>query len=210
MPVINPLAPSPITATVNAIAAVSTDAIVIANNTPSTAAIPVQQSGRLRLRAHAWNTTTPADNTDDWWIESVPVSGAAPSGLLKFGKSLNGGATTFPLTLSTLGVLTIAGNLISLAGVIQAASAGGYSWANGTNVISSANAQINLNNNGTTAGVGLDFGTDTILKIRTRAQTGYATIDALGFRVSGVAGVSFGPSVVTSITVVNGIITAIS
>lgn len=40
--------------------------------------------------------------------------------------------------------------------------------------------------------------------------TGRATLDALGYQVGGVAGANFGPASPTSITVVNGIITAIS
>lgn len=41
-------------------------------------------------------------------------------------------------------------------------------------------------------------------------STGRATLDAAGYQVGGVAGASFGPGAVTSITVVNGLITAIS
>jgi hypothetical protein len=70
---------------------------------------------------------------------------------------------------------------------------------------------LNLANAANSAGVGFDVATDAIMKVRTRAQSGYATIDALGYKASGVAGVAtFGPSVVTSITVTGGIITAIS
>lgn len=67
-----------------------------------------------------------------------------------------------------------------------------------------------LLNGDQSAGIGFDLTTDALLKIRTRAQTGYATVDCLGLKASGVAGASFGPSAVASITVVNGIITAIS
>ena len=71
--------------------------------------------------------------------------------------------------------------------------------------------QMNLTNIAVSAGVGLDFSTDALMLVRTRAQTGYATVDALGYKVSGVAGVTtFGPSAVASITVAGGIITAIS
>jgi hypothetical protein len=73
-----------------------------------------------------------------------------------------------------------------------------------------ADGQMNLTNLAQTAGFGFDCLTDAVLKVRTRAQTGYATVDALGYRASGAAGVSFGPAAVASITVVNGIVTAIS
>ena len=67
-----------------------------------------------------------------------------------------------------------------------------------------------IRNAAETAGVGVDVATDAVLKIRTRAHTGYATVDALAYQVSGVAGASFGPGVVTNLTVVNGIVTAAS
>jgi hypothetical protein len=60
------------------------------------------------------------------------------------------------------------------------------------------------------AGTGFDVSTDAVLKIRTRAQTGYATIDCLGLKASGSAGANFGPSAVASLTIVNGIVTAAS
>jgi hypothetical protein len=75
-------------------------------------------------------------------------------------------------------------------------------------IFTAGDGQINLQNNANTAGVGFDAATDNVFKIRTRAQTAYATVDALGYRASGVAGVSFGPAAPTSITVVNGIVTA--
>ncbi len=52
--------------------------------------------------------------------------------------------------------------------------------------------------------------TDAVLKVRTMAHGAYATVDALGYSVGGVAGASKGAGAVTSITVVNGLVTAIS
>jgi hypothetical protein len=73
-----------------------------------------------------------------------------------------------------------------------------------------ADGQFVFRNNGDSAGIGLDFATDSILKVRNRAHSGYATLDAFAYRASGVAGVSFGPAQPNSITTVNGIVTAIS
>ena len=56
---------------------------------------------------------------------------------------------------------------------------------------------------------GLRWGAAGTLKV-TNGSTGYAAIDASAFKVSGTTGASFGPGLPTSITVVNGIITAIS
>lgn len=114
------------TTSVNGIAITSTDGSVLQNATASTAIIPVQQSPRFRLRSNVWNTTSTAiNNTDDWFIESVPVSATTPSGLLKFGSSLNGAAATFPATLTSGGSFTtksggsvISGNNVTFAGAL--------------------------------------------------------------------------------------------
>lgn len=91
----------------------------------------------------------------------------------------------------------------------NAAGSAGFFW-NGSSIIKApTNGQINFTNAAQTAGAGFDFGTDAILKVRTRAQTGYATIDALAYQASGVAGVSFSGAI-TNLTVVNGIVTAAS
>ena len=74
----------------------------------------------------------------------------------------------------------------------------------------SVTGQFLWRNQAANAGVGVDVATDAVFKVRTRAHTGYATVDALGYSVSGVAGASKAAGPVTSITVVNGIVTAIS
>lgn len=99
------------------IATTSTDGLVLANATAATAGVSVQQSPRLRFRSNVWNTTSVANNTDDWFIESVPVNGATPSGLLKFGKSLNGAAVTYPMTLTSDAILATGG--VGVAGTLR-------------------------------------------------------------------------------------------
>src|SRR6267143_2998137 len=46
-------------------------------------------------------------------------------------------------------------------------------------------SQWNFSDTATTIGVGVDFATDNVLKVRTRAQTGYATVDALAYNAGG-------------------------
>ncbi len=100
------------TLTNDAIAAVSTDGFVLQNTTPATSLATVQQSPRLRLRSQVWNTTSvAATNTNDFFIESVPLSGSSPSGVLKVGSSLNGAAATYPLTLSSTGGMILLGGV---------------------------------------------------------------------------------------------------
>lgn len=199
-----------------ALAAVSTDGVLLENMTLATAGIPVQMAPRLRFRGHAWNTTGGgSEATNDFFLESVPVSQASPNGLFRFASSFNGGATTYPLILTHTGGLTLLGG-INAAGALQSDSdmnAGASSfiyWSARTLMSAPSNGQVNMTLQNQTAGIGFDFITDAILKIRTRAQTGYATVDCLGLKASGVAGVSFGPAAIASITIVNGIVTAAS
>lgn len=105
------------------------------------------------------------------------------------------------------------GNFISTTGGqgYAAATTGFYYWTSRAAFSSPADSQINLTNNAASIGVGFDVASDAVLKVRTRAQSAYAQVDALGYSTGGVAGVTtFGPAGVTSITVKGGIITAIS
>ncbi len=195
------------------IVAVSTDGAILENTTAATAGVPVQISPRLRFRSNVWNTTTPANNTNDWWIESVPVSAATPKGVLQVLSSLNGAASTTPLLISSAGYIsTIAGygfggnapasQGIQTSGTSLLINSGGAAAIIGLNdnggnsavvrfgaslskFFSPADAQLNLTNTGVTAGVGFDVSTDAVLKIRTRAQTGDASLSALSVTTSG-------------------------
>jgi hypothetical protein len=199
---------------VNGIATTSTDGLSIVNNTPATATTTVQRSPRLRFSGSAWNSVAVASETDDWTIEDRPVSVAGTTtSAIFFSRSIAGGAFTDLMNLNSGGTLLITHKLqISDATGELSIGASGFLYFNTRAQFESpADAQLNCENFAASLGVGLDFATDAVLKIRTRAQTGYATIDALGYKVSGVAGVAtFGPSAVASITVVNGLITAIS
>lgn len=88
-----------------------------------------------------------------------------------------------------------------------------FTWGSLRNRIGApADGQMTMTNLAVSSGVGLDFLTDGVLKVRTRAPLAdTATVDAKVFSSGGAAGVAtFGPSAVTSITVKGGIITAIS
>ena len=199
---------------VNGIATTSTDGLSIVNNTPATATTTVQRSPRLRFSGSAWNSVAVASETDDWAIEDRPVSVAGTTtSAIFFSRSIAGGAFSDIMNLNSGGTLALTHKLqvTDTTGEVVTGNDGFFYWNTRAVFTSPADSQINFTNNLTTIGAGIDVGTDAIMKIRTRAQTGYATIDALGYKVSGVAGVAaFGPSAVASITVVNGLITAIS
>lgn len=140
-------------------------------------------------------------------VRAVNATGFGTLTLMGSGGTIVSGATNFTLTAG--GAATFAG--IVDVSTLRTLAAGFMSWGTTRAAMSSpANSQINfLDNTGVANGVGFDFAVDAVLKIRTRAQTGYATIDALAYQVSGAAGIDFNGAI-TNLTVVKGIVTAAS
>lgn len=99
------------------------------------------------------------------------------------------GAQTFTAT-TTVGTLVSTANLIS-SGSVQASAAGLFYWTTRASMVSPADGQINFTNAAATSGAGFDVTSDGVLSIRTRAQSGYATVNALAYQTSGTAGVGF-------------------
>jgi hypothetical protein len=170
----------------NALGTTSTDGLVIANETAATSGTTVQISPRIRLAGTAWNTA--ASKTVSFFEEVLPATAATPTGTWKIGYILEGVAATYPMTLTSGGALTTASG-ISSGNHVGAAGSGFLYFAGQTYMTSPADGQMIIRNAGNTAGVGLDVTTDATLKIRTRAQTGYATVDALAYQVSAEAGI---------------------
>lgn len=127
----------------------------------------------------------------------------------------NAQTSGFGLQMGTADTMIVANKAQNAFGSIQAlqyrAEATGQFFFNSRSIISSPlDAQMNLTNNAATSGVGLQLQTDGTLIVANRAQNAYGFVDAK-YKAEGTAGVaSFGPSAVASITVKDGIITAIS
>lgn len=102
----------------------------------------------------------------------------------------------------------VAAGVVTINSALLALASGGTAAANLSN--GGVSGQFNMLNAGSTAGIGVDVATDAVFKLRTRAQTGYATLDCLGLKSSGAAGASGTGTVLTALTVVNGIVTAIT
>lgn len=193
-----------------AIGVVSTDGLVLQNTTAATGGVPVQQSPRLRFNGSGWNGS--ASKTVDFYVEMLPQNTVNVFGALVVGYALNGGAVNSIMTVdadSNVGVKFYGGIALN-AGFFSMPTASIWYWISRSVLSSPADGQMNVTKNAQTIGVGFDFTTDAVLKVRTRAQSAYATVDALGYSVGGVAGASKGAGPVTSITVVNGIVTAIT
>lgn len=155
-------------------------------------------------------------------VFSLP--GAFPDGLvgapsITFANELTSGlyrqgAGNLRFTIAGADVINISNGLLSVltsGGQIQVPSNASFSWA-GTGFLTAGGSTGTFlwRNVALTAGIGLDVNTDAVLKVRATSLAAYATVDCLGLKASGVAGATFGPSVLTSITIVNGIVTAAS
>lgn len=168
----------------------STDGSVVQNTTAATVGVPVQISPRHRISGTGWDTDDTVSRAVSFFTEVLPTSAAAISGTWKLGfVDPVTSAITYPLTVHSAGSVTALGS-VSLGGGTAgfiAGAGGALAWSARSIMRSPANGQINFTNAAENAGTGIDVLTDAILKIRTRAQTGYATVDALAYRVSGAA-----------------------
>lgn len=207
-----------ITGTRTALAATPTDGIITQNTTAATGGATVQMSPRLRFRGHAWDTA--ASQSLDFTIQMLPVTGATPSSILQFSHSLNGAAYTVPMTLTSAGLLTILGSLVS-SGNITSAAGGIHTWLGRSAMFSDADGNIRLTNASQNAFTMLQFGltsssapglkrVTTELEAKLADDSAYTYIKAKLRASNGTAGANFGPAAVASITVVDGVITAIS
>lgn len=91
------------------IGSTSTDSFLASNTTASDVGTPVQMSPRIRERGSAWNTTSSASETVDCIQELLPVSGTSVSGTYRIGFSINGGAYSYRMTLTSAGMLGVNG-----------------------------------------------------------------------------------------------------
>lgn len=97
-----------LTLTRTAIAGVSTDGLVSANTTASTAGATVQWAPRLRFSGTAWNTGgTPATNTDDYIVENQTISGNPTTSKLVFSSQLNAAGYNPVFTITSAGSVSI-------------------------------------------------------------------------------------------------------
>lgn len=119
----------PLDAVRNGIGQVSSDGIVVENNT--VAAPGAQQySPRIRLTGQGWKTNaTAASRTVDWTIQTVPLqSNANPTSYLDFSSQINGGGYTNRLALvssGNVGIGTVTpGSKLSVAGTIESTTSG--------------------------------------------------------------------------------------
>lgn len=148
--------------------------------------------------------------------------GAFPDGLvgapgITFANELNSGfyrAASHDIRFSLNGVdfAQFSGSTLSVLVASGIAVPSGASFGANANffITGTGSGLLTVQNPSASAGFGIDTTTDAVFKLRTRAQTGYATLDCLGLKSSGAAGASGTGTVLTALTVVNGIVTAIT
>jgi len=74
---------------------------------------------------------------------------------------------------------------ITASTFVQAAAASGFSWAASSALLSPSNGTINIVNNANSSGIGIDITTDSLLKVRNRAQNADGNISFATFTHSG-------------------------
>lgn len=183
-----------VTFELDALGTTSTDAINAENPTAATLAVPVQMSPRLRLTGYGWDTDDTVSRPVRFFTEVLPASAATVTGTWKLGyKDPITGAETYPLTVAsgaTNSAVFNANNLtLAVGGQMAATSvtayaAGSWNFVDRFKITAPADGQLILTNAGVSVGIGLDVTKDTFLAVRTRAQTGYGSVDALAYRTT--------------------------
>ena len=112
----------------------STDVVVFEN--PTAAALGAQQiSGRSRWRGFGWGTTGSTSQSVDFIAEVLPAQGTVPTGNWNLSSSINGGAYTNVVSVTSAGLLTAANsivatsNLFAKGGTLDLSSSGNGSVA---------------------------------------------------------------------------------
>lgn len=186
------------------IAVTSTDGLIIQNSTAATSGVPVQMSSRVRFRSNVWNTLGVANNSDDWVVESVPISGTQPSGTLMFrwtNSDLSGAAGIYAtkmvlssgaggfITLGTAGVASY-GN----SAVLQ--HTGALQWSGRSILRSAADGRFSFSNANEDAGFQVNALTAHTLLVRKFDNSGDGHLAAASVRGNEVAFASLPTGVV--------------
>jgi len=100
------------TITDNALAATSVNALTLQNTTDATVGVPVQVSPGIGLHDEVWDTDGSNDYYD-WSVYSKGTSGANTSSTMYFDVSKNGAASANAMSLTSVGILTAASNIVA-------------------------------------------------------------------------------------------------
>lgn len=179
-----------VTLTRSGIGVAATDGVIIQNATAAAAGAQ-QASPLLRLTGQGWKTdATAASQQVDWALQTLPVQGTTePSANFLIRARINGGAYATRLTLASGGQLTTSGILngpdsdsigVDLMGFYVMRSGGYFRCTSRFEILGGGSTgQLVFRNAAQNAGIGWDFATDAIAKLRTRALSGGAALNFL-------------------------------
>lgn len=169
----------------------SADGLIVQNTTD--AAAGAQQLGpRIGSWGEGWKTdATAATVVVGMGFETLPVEGAAaPTATMRFFSKIGAGAVTYPMTLTSAGVLTTLGGINTSAdagtgGAVTIPAGATYTWLNRARLHSSADAKVRISDTTSVTGITLDASTDGTLKVRNFADSADAAITAGAATLSG-------------------------
>lgn len=121
----------------------STADSVLINNTTAAAVGAQQISPSLHISGNGWGTTAGTSQSVDYRLNLLPVQGTVPSGTLQFLSSVNGGAYTAQLQLTTAGNITLQGSLLSGQSSSSSAAIGTVGTSNLFSYASNVGTSIN-------------------------------------------------------------------
>lgn len=148
------------TASQTALAVTPTDGGVLINTTAATGGATVQMAPRIRFRGNAWDTS--ASETVDFTIENLPATAATPTGTFRVGYSLNGGAYTYPFSMTSAGAVTFLGSITSTGSGLGVANGASISFSGASRFLSATDKLMLLRDSGSTTGMEFNGGTPTL------------------------------------------------
>lgn len=157
----------------------STDALTLTNQTAATAGVPVQMSPRVKWCGTAYNSVSTLSETNCFFAEVLPstVAGTTTASY-KIGYIAPGGAVNYPVIVNSDGSVSFATSVNFGAGSVLSSGAAARIFSPGV-------GEWNFEKADGSTGIGIDVSTDNLLKIRTRAQTGDASLTALALGGAG-------------------------
>lgn len=168
--------------------ATSADGLQLINSTAAAAGAQ-QFAPAIHLTGQGWKTdAVAASQPVDWKIINVPVQGTAnPTSNLLTQISINGGAYSTRLTLSSGGIVTAFGSFIALSAGIRIASTGGFEIDTRLFLNSSADGIARITDIAGTSFGRLQFG-GTTSSFPAIGRNG-ASLDIFGADAAGASGV---------------------
>ena len=170
-----------------AVSTTGLNGFILNNPTLSTGGVPVQMSPPTAWCGHVWNTA--ADETSCFWMENLPATAASPTGTMRLAYSRNGGAATYPMTVSSAGRITALENVqVGVGGFIGSTGMAvmGFPNVSAVNVLNSTTGIGSQFNVGALPTISSGFGTTPGVTAGSTPLAGSVNVGTGGVATSGV------------------------